>query len=194
MALNIRQQAFIEHYLACWNATEAARRAGYSEKSARKQGSRMSTNVDIQTRIQARLAELKMGADEVLTRISDTARGTIADFIDIPEPSDDSDQAGNMIEAKAIASGWRLNLAKAKEANKLHLIKKLKAGQWGPEIELYDAQAAQQLIARHHGLFVERTETTIDILGDAAATLERKLLPAVDASAETGVSEDADDG
>lgn len=36
-----------EYYASCGNAAEAARRAGYSEKTARQQGERLLTNVDI---------------------------------------------------------------------------------------------------------------------------------------------------
>lgn len=43
-----RQKKFCELYAACGNATEAARRAGYSEKTAKQQGARLLTNVDLQ--------------------------------------------------------------------------------------------------------------------------------------------------
>lgn len=45
--MNARQRSFCEHYAACGNAAEAARRAGYSERTARQQGERLLTNVDI---------------------------------------------------------------------------------------------------------------------------------------------------
>ena len=38
MALSKKQRVFVEHFLRCWNAAEAARRAGYSERSARHIG------------------------------------------------------------------------------------------------------------------------------------------------------------
>lgn len=45
--MNARQKAFCEAYAETGNAAEAARRAGYSEKSARQQGRRLLTNADI---------------------------------------------------------------------------------------------------------------------------------------------------
>lgn len=158
MALSKKQTAFVEFYLTHWNATKAAILAGYSERSARSIGSENLTKPDIQEAIQERLTELKMGADEVLTRLTDHARGSIAAFIDISEPDAKVEAAKNMDEAHAVYSGWRLNLAAAKEADKLHLIKKLKSGQWGPEIELHDSQAALQLLGKHHKLFADRVE------------------------------------
>ncbi len=57
-------------------ATQAAIRAGYSEKTARSQGQRMLTNVDIAKAIAAGQAErgkrTKIDADYVLTKIKDT--------------------------------------------------------------------------------------------------------------------------
>lgn len=149
MGLSRQQEAFVEHYLRVWNAAEAARLAGYSEKTARQQGSRLLTIVDIRTAIDARLAELKMSADEVLTRLADIARGDMADFVSL-------DHAGEPL----------LNLNAARDNNKLKLVKKFKRTRrtFGEmvetqvEIELYDAQAALNTLGKHHRLFVERVE------------------------------------
>ena len=46
--LGARQKRFCEEYLVDLNATQAAIRAGYKEKTARSQGQRLLTNVDIQ--------------------------------------------------------------------------------------------------------------------------------------------------
>ena len=46
--MNERQKKFAEFFAADPNATEAAKAAGYSEKTARAQGARLLTNVDIQ--------------------------------------------------------------------------------------------------------------------------------------------------
>lgn len=149
MALSKKQQAFVESYLTCWNAAEAARLAGYSEKTARQQGSRLLTNVDIQAAIQERLNELKMGADEVLVRLTDIARGSMDHFV--------------------TGSGG-VSLSRARDAKKMHLIKRLTytvsdKGDQRTEhatIELYSAQDALVQIGRAHGLFVDRTESKIE--------------------------------
>jgi phage terminase small subunit len=46
--LNPKQLVFIQEYLRCGNGTQAAIAAGYSEKTAHVQGSRMLTNVKVQ--------------------------------------------------------------------------------------------------------------------------------------------------
>jgi phage terminase small subunit len=150
--LTPKQRAFVEHYLQCWNATEAARRAGYSVKTANQQGPRLLVNVGIQAAVDARLDELKMGADEVLTRLASHARGSMDDFI------------GSMD---------RIDLDKARNRGVMHLARKLKqrtttiSKSQGEdvetheiELELYDAQSALALLGRHHKLFVDRQEVS----------------------------------
>ena len=51
--MNNRQKAFCEHFAACGNAAEAARRAGYSDRTARSIGQRLLTDVDILTYVRA---------------------------------------------------------------------------------------------------------------------------------------------
>jgi len=45
--MNPRQTAFVKEYVVDHNATQAATRAGYSKKTAKSQGQRLLTNVDI---------------------------------------------------------------------------------------------------------------------------------------------------
>lgn len=45
--MNDRQRRFAEAFAACGNAAQAAREAGYSDRTARSQGQRLLTNVDI---------------------------------------------------------------------------------------------------------------------------------------------------
>ncbi len=47
LELNVRQKRFVDKYVETGNAAEAARHAGYSEKTARSQGQRLLTHVDI---------------------------------------------------------------------------------------------------------------------------------------------------
>ena len=51
MSLNPKQARFVEEYLVDLNATQAAIRAGYSEKTAASQGERLLRNAEIQAAI-----------------------------------------------------------------------------------------------------------------------------------------------
>lgn len=77
--LTRKQEAFVLTYLACWNATEAARQAGYAFPNV--EGPKNLVNPSIVARIQERLTELKMDADEVLERLAAHARGSLADVV-----------------------------------------------------------------------------------------------------------------
>ena len=76
--LNPRQRAFCEHYAGCGNAAEAARRAGYSEKNARKVGHQLLTNADILQYIRQLQDEAAApriaGAKEAKATLSDIMR------------------------------------------------------------------------------------------------------------------------
>lgn len=144
-----KQRVFIEEYLTCWNATEAARRAEYAHPN--KQGPENLVKPGIQAEIQRRISEKAMSADEVLLRLAAMARGSIADVTRLPDLQE-------VTEKKKVIDDWAIDLVKAQKTGAIHLIKKIKSGLHGPEIEMYDAQAALALLGKHHGLFVDRQE------------------------------------
>jgi len=57
MSLTRKQQVFVQEYLQCWNASEAARRAGYSTKTAGSIGQRLLKEVEIAAAINRLTAE-----------------------------------------------------------------------------------------------------------------------------------------
>ena len=64
-SLNARQTAFVQEYLIDKNATQAAIRAGYSKRTAKSQGQRLLTHVDIDRLVTNELA--KMSEDAGIT-------------------------------------------------------------------------------------------------------------------------------
>ena len=74
-----RQQAFVDYYVETMNAAEAARRAGYSAKNARKIGSDLLKRDYIQEAIQKRLEEIKSrriaDSTEVMEYLTAVMRG-----------------------------------------------------------------------------------------------------------------------
>lgn len=78
MKLTPKQEKFCELYASLGNATEAAKQAGYSEKTAYSQGQRMLKNVEIRSRIEEISTKQQKGriadAEEVLTFFSDMMR------------------------------------------------------------------------------------------------------------------------
>jgi phage terminase small subunit len=146
MALTDKQRAFIDHYLQSWNASEAARRAGYSEKTAYSIGARLLKNVEILAEKDRIVEERGMSRDEVVVRLAEQARGDIADFVTVWD------------------GGFKIDIEKAIKAGKSHLIKKLGFNQYGkPEIELHNQQAALLAIGKIHSIFTDKVDHTGEV-------------------------------
>lgn len=77
--MNARQRKFADEYLYDCNATQAAIRAGYSEKTAKSIGQRMLTFVDVQQYIEQQLEKLHgekiADVEEVMMYLTSVLRG-----------------------------------------------------------------------------------------------------------------------
>jgi phage terminase small subunit len=73
MALTNKRKVFVYEYVKCWNATEAARRAGYKQPNT--QGPRLLVNDGVKARIKEVLDDAAMSSEECLQLLSDIARG-----------------------------------------------------------------------------------------------------------------------
>lgn len=86
MTLTAKQERFVGEYLIDLNATQAAIRAGYSEKTAYSMGQRLLKNVEVAETLsgaQAKRAErTEITADWVLRRLGDEANADLADLYD----------------------------------------------------------------------------------------------------------------
>lgn len=167
--LTDKQIVFVEAYLETFNATEAARRAKYkgSYGTLRSIGSENLTKPNIRARINERLEEMAMGANEVLARISRMADSPdITDFIAEKELYDRDD------EGRIYLVGYTLtvDLDAIRKAGLGNQIKKITQTSSGIQIEWYDAHAALRDLGRYHKLFTDKVE--IDGLDDA---IERQL-------------------
>ena len=148
--LTHKQQLFVDEYLKCWNAAEAARRAGYPEKSAYNIGWQNVRKLEISEAIKARLDEVHVSADEALKLNADIARGDIAEVMDI------SSVGFNLDMQAAQEKGMTRLIKKVKQKTTTYLAKS-KSGEDREvtelEIELYPADAAIERAMRVHGLF-----------------------------------------
>lgn len=147
MALNAKQQQFINHYLTGFNATQAALSAGYSEKTGYSQGARLLKNVEIAEAIAQRLSETAMTADEVLMRLGEQARGDMAHFATV--------QGADVVIdlTSAMLNGQSRLIKKLTQKRTARTIGEVLVEEVYTTIELYDAQAALKLLGEHHGLF-----------------------------------------
>lgn len=142
-----KQRAFCEHYIACcFNATEAARRAGYTGNDATLNvlASQNLRKHKVRDYISQRTAEVAMSANEVLLRFSEQARGVQNEFLV-------SDGRGGIMH----------DLDAMQKAGYGHLIKTItRDAATGriTKVEFYDGQAALRDLGRYHKLFTDKTE------------------------------------
>jgi len=155
--LTNKQAAFVREYLVDFNATQAAIRAGYSPKTARSQGARLLTNVDVNAAIQAEI----MSGEEAMIGITDIARGNMADLMDITPSgfilkltTKDGGINPSTKLIKKIKQKVTTFLAKNESDEDREIIE--------TEIELYSSHEAFRDIAKFHKLFVNQNDITSD--------------------------------
>jgi len=147
--LTYKRRKFIEEYLKCWNATEAARRAGYAYPNV--EGPKNLVIPSIEVEIERRLTETAMDADETLARLAEQARGEGGQYLN-------SD--GSLDFERLVTDG------------RTHLVKAIRPSKYGLIVEFYDAQSALVQIGKHLGLFTERA-LSIDVSKLTNEQLER---------------------
>ena len=85
MKLTERQKRFVDEYVITGNATEAAKRAGYKEKTARVTGQENLLKPAIKAAIDAKLKEIKSHktatAQEVIEFLTSVMRGEITEQV-----------------------------------------------------------------------------------------------------------------
>lgn len=139
-----KQRKWLAEYLRCWNATEAARRAGY--KWPNKSGPANLTKFRAQ--IRERLDEAAMSADETLARLAERARFDLSPYLVTDE------------------AGIRLDLVRLIADGHGRHVKSIKPTRYGDQVEFYDGQECLVLMAKHHGLLSDR----VDVSGELEIT------------------------
>jgi phage terminase small subunit len=82
-----RQAAFVREYVKDWNATQAAIRAGYSERTADEQGSRLLANPRVRSAIARRLEQIAAIAEVdtamVVRELLDVATADVRELVSV---------------------------------------------------------------------------------------------------------------
>ena len=167
--LNDQQRMFIEQYfINGLNATEAAL-AVYDTTDrhvAQVMGSENLSKPVIRARINERLDEFHLTANEVLARLAFHARGSMEEFIDVDSGT---------VDLKKARAGKKLGLIKKFRTKFTTTTKTTGDGKRAiteeievleTEIELHDAQAALVHIGKHLGLFQADTTINFNMLTD----------------------------
>lgn len=165
--LTPKQRRFIDEYLIDLNATQAAIRAGYSEKTAYSIGVQLLKKLEIQVEIQKRRnrlqSKLEITQERVLQELAAIAFANGDDY------------------AKVVNSGLlpTVEMIPTDELplEKLPAIAGIKANQYGVEVKLHDKVKALELLGKYLGTFDG---------GPAQEQTENNLFEAIDSIGEEG--------
>lgn len=144
--LTWRQQRFVEEYLICGNATEAARRIGLGERNAQANGARLLTRRFVAAAIKAAQEASARRTGITIDRLKqEYARIAFADIGDI---ADWDSGALTLRPRAAIAKDDRAAIAELR-------LKTGKSGATRAVIRLHSKQAALDALAKHLGFFMK---------------------------------------
>jgi phage terminase small subunit len=165
MALTPKQETFVREYLVDLNATQAAIRAGYSEKTAEQQATRLLRNVQVASAVKEamddRSERTRIDADWVLTRLAEEAVADIADLYD---------EGGKLKSVHDWPLIWRQGLVAGIETVR-------ERGGEGEDasfvdkVKLSDRVKRLEMIGRHVGVQAFRDTLNVGVADDAAEML-----------------------
>ena len=129
MNLTEKQQAFADAYIECGNQTEAARRAGYSSKTAYSIGNENLKKPEVSAYIKSRMAELEAqrvaSADEVMRFFSSVMRGEVKDPFGLDASLQDRLNAGKELMKRYSAITPRAEKASETVASIIEAVKNI---------------------------------------------------------------------
>lgn len=112
--LTEKQERFIDYYIELGNATEAAKKAGYSERTAYSIGNENLKKPEIKKQIEERLKELEdkriAKAEEVLKYLTAAMRGEIDEEVVVVENTGDYESKARIVK-KQISARERIKAA-----------------------------------------------------------------------------------
>lgn len=161
MALTAKQRRFVEEYLVDLNATQAAIRAGYSEKTAGQIGDENLKKPQIAAAVQeaqaARSARTEITQDMVLREL---AKIGFADIRKVVRWSNTELQTVEGDDGPMTVAYHGLMLTSADEIDDdtAAAISEISQGKEGLKVKFHDKKGALVDIGRHLGMFKERVE------------------------------------
>ena len=138
--LTEKQKRFVQEYLVDLNATAAAKRAGYSEKTADRIGPELlgktCVSAAIQEAIKKRQKRVEITQDMVLAELAAIAFANGADYATV-----NRNGLVRIIPTSELSTEQKKAIACIKE------------GQYGTEVKQYDKLRALEMLGKHLGMF-----------------------------------------
>ena len=152
MNLTPKQKAFADYYIECGNSTEAARKAGYSEKTSRSIGAENLTKPDIQEAIKSAMSlrseRTEITQDMVLRELAAIGFSRITDYVNIKNGVVELNDTSSLTDSQNAA------------------IASIKEGKFGIELKNYDKLRALELLGQHLGMFHGKSDSDENVPDD----------------------------
>lgn len=152
--LNGRQQRFVDEYMVDLNATDAAKRAGYSAKTAHSIGPRLLEHVGVAAAIaaakDARAERLQLTSDDVLRELAIIGLSDVRDFQVSGEGQLTLRPGARDATWRAVSSVKHRVVEIPQGADKPPIVKR------EVELKLWDKNTALTNVGRHLNLFPNR--------------------------------------
>lgn len=178
MNLTPKQALFVQEYLIDLNGKQAAIRAGYSEKTAEVQASRLLSYAKVAEAVrfaqEARAERTGVTADRVLEEFAKVAFTDLADVTDwgVKEVALGFDEDGKRLRAEDIGDAVVVRYEQAPFITPINrddltpaaraAVSEVSLGKEGFKIKLHDKVGALTQIGRHLGMFTDKTEVSIN--------------------------------
>lgn len=160
--LTDKQKKFIDEYLVDLNATQAAIRAGYKEKTAYRTGAENLRKPQIQREIQKRMQErqqrTEVTQDMVVRELAAIAFAKATDYVEI--------RSNGVCGTVVIKPTTDLS------DQQIRAIAGIKEGANGIEIKLNDKEKALELLGRHLGMWNDKLDIKTPAIDDSIKEME----------------------
>lgn len=190
--LTEKQARFVAEYLVDLNATEAAKRAGYSEKTAYSIGFENLRKPEIKEAIQeaidVRAKRTEITQDMVLQELAKVAFSNGTDFAKVVSreaPTTIIDDEGNPQQVMGLVQSVVIVDTDSLTPDKRAAIAGIKEGKFGIEVKSYDKVRALELLGQHLGMFTGKENQKEEHSDDG-------FLEALNGTAEEDWSDESD--
>lgn len=164
--MNAKHARFVEEYLIDLNGTQAAIRAGYSERTAQEQSSRLLSNVMVAKAIaeaqESRAKRTEITQDRVIRELAKIGFADIrkavrwANELKLANPLSEEEGAQEVLVSTVL-----LVPSDEIDDDTAAAIAEISNTAQGVKIKLYDKKAALVDLGKHLGMFVDRTEHSV---------------------------------
>lgn len=172
MALTDKQKRFCDEYLIDLNATQAAIRAGYSEKTAYRTGADNLRKPQIEEYIAKRQKELSRSTEitqeRVIKELALIAFSNNADYAHVVEKKMQVEAGGTLVDVldkdgkPVMYRTVEPVLTEELTEEQKRALAVIKKGREGLEVKSCDKVKALELLGKHLGIFTDKIEANVN--------------------------------